>query len=596
VTTTKTITIAVLPFENLSTEDQLDLFCRSFCIDLITELSYFRQFRILAYQSVRHLNSSTDHLNEKLASLEADYIVQGSFRHAAHQILINAQLIEREANRLVWGNRIEGQINELMGMQEFLLKEVVASLQLQLNYDLLNQIKQKSNVKLKAYEYWLHGVDELKKGSIANDIKAREYFEQALSIEPDYSLAYSGMSLTYFNEWSCQLWDRWDVSQNGAYEWAQKAIEIDEQNYIAAFILGRVFLYQGAYESAEYYLRKSLALNANDPESVIQVASCMTYLGYGQEALDLYERTLRLNPINAENYDQIGAFIYFELGQYEKARALAIKTKRRRWVDTDAFYAGIYFQLGDLNAARRHWEIFMDSFKASINNGVEATSQEAVEWMTNVNPYKHETKLLPFWNYITQNKARTSQTKVSKSQPSPASGDNVFIKNGSLWEWSFEGQQGYLPEVKGYQDILRLIAHPGQLFHCTELMDAAVIEQGEQLLDVEAKRQYQKKIREIHSEISDAESCNDYVRSATLHKEYDTLVDHLTRSFGIRGAVREAGGTVERARSAITWRIRSAISKIEKASPSLGKHLSNSIKTGTFCTYSPEQTIVWNSI
>jgi hypothetical protein len=61
-----------------------------------------------------------------------------------------------------------------------------------------------------------------------------------------------------------------------------------------------------------------------------------------------------------------------------------------------------------------------------------------------------------------------------------------------------------------------------------------------------------------------------------------------------RGAAREAGNTVERARSAITWRIRSAISKLEKVSPGMGKHLSNSIKTGTFCAYSPEQTIAWN--
>jgi hypothetical protein len=171
---------------------------------------------------------------------------------------------------------------------------------------------------------------------------------------------------------------------------------------------------------------------------------------------------------------------------------------------------------------------------------------------------------------------------------------NVFIGNGSLWEWSFEGQQGYLPEVKGFQDILKMITHPGQLFHCTELMDAVVIERGERLLDAEAKRQYQMKIREIHSEISDAESCNDYVRSAALHQEYDTLVDHLSKSLGIRGAAREAGNTVERARSAITWRIRSAISKLEKVSPGMGKHLSNSIKTGTFCAYSPEQTIAWN--
>ncbi len=45
------------------------------------------------------------------------------------------------------------------------------------------------------------------------------------------------MSLTYFNEWSCQLWDKWDMARTGAYEWAQKAIELDDHNYIAALVL-----------------------------------------------------------------------------------------------------------------------------------------------------------------------------------------------------------------------------------------------------------------------------------------------------------------------------------------------------------------------
>jgi tetratricopeptide (TPR) repeat protein len=75
-----------------------------------------------------------------------------------------------------------------------------------------------------------------KKGSFENDINAREHFEKAIEIQPDYSLAYSGMSLTYFNEWSCQLWERWNISKSGAYQWAQKAIELDDQNYVAALI------------------------------------------------------------------------------------------------------------------------------------------------------------------------------------------------------------------------------------------------------------------------------------------------------------------------------------------------------------------------
>jgi uncharacterized protein HemY len=73
----------------------------------------------------------------------------------------------------------------------------------------------------------------------------------------------------YFNEWTCQLWDRWEVNKSGAFEWAQRAIEQDDQNHVIAMVLGRIFLYEGSYDTAEYYFRKSLMLNSNDPETLM---------------------------------------------------------------------------------------------------------------------------------------------------------------------------------------------------------------------------------------------------------------------------------------------------------------------------------------
>src|SRR5690606_3329739 len=173
---------------------------------------------------------------------------------------------------------------------------------------LLSKIKRRPKVAFRAYEHWLHGMEEVRKGSVESDLIAREHFERALAIQPDYALACSGMSLTYFNEWSCQLWDRWEVCKSGAYDWAQKAIELDDQNYIAALVLGKIFLFDGAHETAEYYLRKSVRLNPNDPDTVIQAAAYMIFLGHPDEALELFERTLRLVPAHQSAYLPFGMF------------------------------------------------------------------------------------------------------------------------------------------------------------------------------------------------------------------------------------------------------------------------------------------------
>ena len=94
-------------------------------------------------------------------------------------------------------------------------------------------------------------------------------------------------------------------------------------------------------------------------------------------------------------------------------------------------------------------------------------------------------------------------------------------------------------------------------------------------------------------EIAEAEANNDPIRSEKLKAELDGLTDHLSRAVGLSDRRRKLNSEVERARSAVTWRIRSAIKKIEAVNPSLARHLDHSITTGTFCAYQPEKAVSW---
>src|SRR5690606_13063337 len=197
-------------------------FCRSFYIDLITELSRFRQFQIVAHESISAFASAG--FNDEPKQLKVDYSINGSFRFYNGLLRITAQLVNNQTNYVTWADRYEGDKESIFAIQEDLLKQIVSSLQQQLNYDLLSHIRKKSPVQLSVYENWLYGMEELKKGTLESDECARDYFQRAIEIDPGYSLAYSGMSLSYFNEWSCQLWERWEICQQGSFYWAQKAI------------------------------------------------------------------------------------------------------------------------------------------------------------------------------------------------------------------------------------------------------------------------------------------------------------------------------------------------------------------------------------
>jgi len=572
------VSLTIFPFENLSEHRGMEVFCRSFYIDLVTELSRFRQFRISTYQSVQNSGSAS-----------TDYIVNGSFRHQNGLLKINAQLINNANNQLAWADWYEGEKDAILSMQGDMLNNIVSSLQLQLNHDLIIHTRKKSSVKFTAYEHWLYGMEELKKGSLEADEMARTYFQQAIEIDPTYSLACSGMSLTYFNEWSCQLWERWDVSQQGAFKWAKKAIDLDEQNHVAALVLGRVYLYEAQYEIAEHYLRRALRLNSNDADNLIQIASCFTFLGYFKEAEELYLKALQLNPVKAYRYHAVGMLVAFEQGQFEKAITLGLKAKMI-WVDSPALMAAAYFEVGDLDNMHCLWQAYLQAFQKTILNGGDLDEEQALQWIINVNPYKLPTKQLRFLEFISGKKIATSSRVFTKVTPSEK---NYFLKEHDLWQISFEGKLIRATEVKGFCDLIKLLKNPEKQFHSTELMGSGVHMKAEPLFDEKAKRSYQKKILELQEEIRWSENNNDLQRTTTLHKEYDDIVDHLTSSLGITGRIRKSNDTLDKTRSAVTWRIRNAIQKIEKNHPMLGKHLSMSIKTGLFCVYHPEKPIHW---
>ncbi|HYF66526.1 MAG TPA: tetratricopeptide repeat protein [Ohtaekwangia sp.] len=585
------ITLIIFPFENLTEGNELDIFCRSFYIDLITELSRFRQFQIVAQESISAFASAG--FNEDPKQLKADYIIKGSFRFYNGLLRITAQLINNQTNYVTWADRYEGDTESIFSIQEDLLKQIVSSLQQQLNYNLLSQIRKKSPVQLSVYENWLYGMAELKKGMLQSDESARGYFQRAIEIDPGYSLAYSGMSLSYFNEWSCQLWERWGICQQGSFYWAKKAIELDEQNYVAACVLGRIYLYEGDYDKSEYYLRRALRLNSNDIDNLIQVASSLTFLGYTDEAEELYQKVLRLNPLYSTHYNYIGSFIAFELGEFEKAVSLGVQSNVA-WVDFQGYMAAMYFHLGDYEKMQCCWQTFLDEFQKKIlkQNGVP-DSVEAVQWMVKINPYRDKTNLLPFWDYI-QTGADISILPV-KALPTSFLQDaiNCIKKESDLWCITFEGKSLRIAEVKGLCDIVKLLENPEKPFHCTELIGAGLQEENQFLFDAKAKRQYQKKIQELKEELKSAEEDNDLERMSSRQREYEFLMDHLSTSLGLGGRIRKSQGSVDKARSAVTWRIRNAIQRIDKCHPALGKHLSVSIKTGMFCSYSPEKPVKW---
>lgn len=589
--------IAVLPFENLSGDSDHDYFATEFVEDLITDLSRFHSLQVISsYTSKKMAAGSPDELAEAKA-LAVSYLLKGSLRRKADQIRITTQLIEVAGAGVIWAERYDAPLDTIFDIQDDIVQRVAGALSAQIDQVLLAAARDKPLTSLEAYDCWLRGMDLVRKGTPAADQNARKVFEQALTIDPNYSRAHAGLSLSYFNDWSCQVWENWDATQSNAFKHAMKAIQLDDTDHITQMILGRILLYRHQFDIAEQHLNRSLDLNPNDAESLMQIAISKAYLGKGKKGEQLYLKAMRLNPYRNVWYYTGGAFTYFVQRQFEVCIELALKGPLTdRWVDLPAFLSAACAHIGNTKEAARYLDIFKKTFHKKIIRDHHPTPDEMITWLKLANPFKHEADTALLVDGLIKAGLSYRPEKISAATTSkPAPGQhNMFKKHQGMWHMAFEDTTVQLSEVKGFFDLARLLATPGEEVHCTEMMGTPdSLSDHDTAIDEKARQAYTQRIRELHDQIATAEEMNDLGRMEKLSIELDQLTEHLTKTLGIGQRLRPLNAPAERARSAVTWRIRNAIKKISTAHPALGHHLSHAIRTGNFCSYSPEKDQVW---
>jgi hypothetical protein len=174
--------------------------------------------------------------------------------------------------------------------------------------------------------------------------------------------------------------------------------------------------------------------------------------------------------------------------------------------------------------------------------------------------------------------------------------EGTFRQDGDLWRLAWAGREITVRPSKGIVDLGRLLTEPGREVHCLELAGAGV-EQGTtgDVIDETARREYEQRIRDLQAEIDEAEANHDYGSADRAQVEFDTVVEHLAGALGLGGRARRGGSTAERARSAVTHRIRATVRRLADEHPELGRHLAASVTTGVFCCYRPERPVRWRT-
>lgn len=308
--------IAVLPFENLSKNVDQDFFSDGLTSDVISQISKVNSLKVISKDAVREYKKDRPSLKEIAETLNVSTILIGSVQWNKDKIRIRVQLVDVSKDENLWEESFDRDSKDIFLVQTEIAREIAKALDANLSVEEQNQIGKAQTSSFSAYEMYLKGRDYYYKYDSATNLLAAETFKKAISIDPDYAMAYTGLADAYSQMSYFGLGMDWlDYS----LEASSKALEIDPFLSEAYSSQGSAYYYKGRKDLSQVAFEKALVLNPNLSSAIGNLATVYFSNGQLDKSLQLQSRSAAINPKNYIPF-QIAGWIYRILGNQVEAK------------------------------------------------------------------------------------------------------------------------------------------------------------------------------------------------------------------------------------------------------------------------------------
>ncbi len=345
--------IAVLPFLNLSGDPEQEYFSDGMTEDLITDLSKISGLFVISRNSVFSYKDSTVKTGQVSSELGARYVVEGSVRKAGNRVRISAQLIDATTDYHLWAERYDGQLDDIFSLQDEVVQQVVSALAVTLTAGERERVGAPPTQNLEAYDAFMRGRDEYARRNRNANAQARQLFERAIALDPNYAEAYAFLGRTYLiemvNQWSEDPAVIELVFANG-----KKAAALDESQPTAHETLAYAWLGKRRHAEAIAEARKAISYDPNFAEAHVCLAEILSMAGEPAEAIPLIEQAMRLNPRYTPNYLWALGHAHWMLGNNEESIRLMKRavTRNPDHLVAHLLLVSCYVETGREEAAR----------------------------------------------------------------------------------------------------------------------------------------------------------------------------------------------------------------------------------------------------
>lgn len=323
--------VAVLPFDNMGAGADEDYFVDGLTEDIITALSYWRWFPVIARNSTFVYKGKPKNAVQIGREIGAAYIVEGSARRAGDRVRITVQLIDAHSGHHLWAERYDRNITDVFAVQEEIAERVVVSIEPEIHRAEEQRAARKRPDHLDAWDNALRALSLQQSMTRDSYAQARALLERAVADDPNFAYAWSLLALCHYHEGILGWAGDRQASLGASLAAAESAVAIDDRDWLGHALRGMGRLWtRREYDAALDGQERAVALNPSAPMARHTLACIFEFTGRPAEAIPHLHAIHRLDPryrfASLALADE--ALCQFLLGDMEAARASAQKAVR----------------------------------------------------------------------------------------------------------------------------------------------------------------------------------------------------------------------------------------------------------------------------
>ncbi len=356
--------IAVLPFTNMSGDQEQEYFSDGITEDIITDLSKVAGLLVIARNSSFAYKGKNVDIRTVGRELGVRSVLEGSIRRAGNRVRITAQLIDAADGGHLWAERYDRDLTDIFAVQDEVTLQIVSALKVTLSPAEKARVGETGTSNVSAHDAFLHGRELIlaKTKTRAAFEQSIALFNQAIALDAGYGAAYAGLAMAHNVDFHNHFTDDASHALEVAADFADKAVGLSPNDPFVRFVAGVVATFRGDFDRAAEEIDATLASNPNSAAAYGTRGMAYVYAGDPLAAIPQIEKAIRLDPVSTgHNLHYLGT-AHLTAGKYEAAAAL-FRERIRLVPVTDvsrAYLASALGHLGHADEARAVWRELME--------------------------------------------------------------------------------------------------------------------------------------------------------------------------------------------------------------------------------------------